>query len=268
MATDVANVGLASDQTVITCARRLLRLFEPLTLDELNGSELTDRIDTKYLLSPALLLRTLSGLSSFYRVLDIDGLRLQRYRTLYFDTPDFALYGMHHDGRANRYKVRSRTYLDSRRSFLEVKRRTSKERTVKKRIAIPGPAVVRAAAAHDFLLEQVPDAARMLESKLWNDFSRITLIGNRSRERLTLDLDLRFAASRSVALPGLAVAEVKQEGLQPSAFTEVMKALHARPTTFSKYCVGTALLYPALKWNNFKPQLLAVKRLAREWHAA
>jgi hypothetical protein len=38
----------------------------------------------------------LASLTEHYRILEIDGVRLHRYETLYFDTTDFALYRQHH----------------------------------------------------------------------------------------------------------------------------------------------------------------------------
>ena len=38
----------------------------------------------------------LASLTEHYRILEIDGVRLHRYGTLYFDTADSALYRQHH----------------------------------------------------------------------------------------------------------------------------------------------------------------------------
>jgi SPX domain protein involved in polyphosphate accumulation len=71
-------------------------------------------------------------------VLEINGARLHHYQTLYFDTRDFALYSQHHNGQRARYKVRVREYLDSEMAFLEVKRKTNQNRTIKSRLQTPG----------------------------------------------------------------------------------------------------------------------------------
>ena len=59
--------------------------------------------------------------------------RLHHYQTVYFDTVDLALYTAHHDQRRNRYKVRSRRYVDSSQAFLEVKHKVNSNRTIKSR---------------------------------------------------------------------------------------------------------------------------------------
>ena len=42
-----------------------------------------------------------------------------------------------------------------------------------------------------------------------------------------------------------------------------MHAAAIQPLSFSKYCVGVALLYPSIKHNTFKPQLRLVQKLLR-----
>ena len=116
----------------------LLRRFEAISLSEMSAVALQDRMDTKFVMREAQLYNALATLTRQYRVLDICGVRLNHYRTLYFDTDDFALFQQHHTGRRDRYKVRTRSYVDSQLSFLEVKHKVRQNRTVKNRIATPG----------------------------------------------------------------------------------------------------------------------------------
>src|SRR5690348_11438069 len=78
--------------------QRLLSRFAPIGLGQMDAVALQNRTDTKYLLSGAQLARALSALAGQYRALEIGGVRLSAYETLYFDTPDFALYLQHHAG--------------------------------------------------------------------------------------------------------------------------------------------------------------------------
>jgi len=65
-----------------------------------------------------------------------------------------------------------------------------------------------------------------------------------------------------VGLPGVAIAEVKQEGFdRQSDFIQQMRGMGVRPSGFSKYCMGVASLYDEVKKNNFKPQMLQVGKL-------
>jgi hypothetical protein len=246
----------------------LLARFDSVSLVELEGVALLDRVDTKFLLGAAELQQALAALAGDYRVLEVAGTRLHHYRTRYFDTANFLFYRRHHAGSAVRQKVRSRAYLDSGQAFLEVKRKTATGRTVKQRLRTPRLLARLSPEVGHFLDAHVAVPAATLEPKLDNEFVRITLVGHATSERLTIDLDLRFHADgRSAVLPEVAVAEVKQaRGGSDSALLRRMRAAHVRPHSVSKYCVGVALLYPdAVKHNLFKPTL---RRLSEIMHGA
>jgi hypothetical protein len=223
------------------------------------------RTDTKYLLGEEQLFRALAGLGDCYRILQIDGRRLHRYRTLYFDTQDLSLYRQHHDGWRVRYKVRKRAYADAGLAFLEIKRKIDAHTTVKSRVRTRALSARIARDAEPFLRTHYPYRVQELEAKLFNAFQRITLVSKRSVERLTVDVDLRFLWNGArLPLPGLAIAEVKQDGFSvDSAFVRQMRALGVRATGFSKYCIGVSMLYPQ-KHNRFKPQLGQIDRLLHE----
>jgi hypothetical protein len=231
-----------------------LHRFDPIRLEQMHDVELLSRVDTKYLIPVAQMPPLLMALSSHYRILDIGGKRLQPYRTLYFDTPDFELYHRHHAGGRNRYKVRSRAYLNSNLSFLEVKLKTNKKQTIKRRLQTPAFTTNFTAEAYTFLNDHFPFDPARLEPKLYNDYSRISLVSKTDQERLTLDLDLRFWYETNHAeLPGIVIAELKQHPhALPSVFTKMMRDLHLRADSFSKYSIGASVLYPDLKQNRFK----------------
>jgi hypothetical protein len=249
----------------VTLWPALLSRFDPISLAQMDGVALLDRTDTKYVLNAGQLYGTLASLTEYYRVLDIDGIRLNPYRTLYFDTADFALYLRHHAGGRNRYKVRSRKYLDTSLSFLEIKRKVNKSRTVKNRLQTPGLISRFTPQTSEFVKAHFPLNPNFLEPKLWNDFSRITLVSKHRQERLTLDLSLQFCNDRcTVALPGIAIAEVKQDGVNHNSdFIRQMRAMNIHSTGFSKYCIGVSMLYQNVKHNNFKPKLRLVNKLMR-----
>lgn len=243
--------------------RRLLGQFEPIGLAEMDGVALMDRTDTKYLMKASQLYAALEAVSDRYWVLDIDGVRLHPYETLYFDTGDFAMYLRHHAGQRPRYKVRSRRYVESHRTFLEVKVKTNKDRTHKRRLETAALVTRLTPEASSFVDALVPVDPRGLQPKLWNAFTRVTLVSKVFPERLTLDLDLRFGNSREmVSLPGVTIAEVKQEGINRySDFVRQMRAMAIPVTGFSKYCIGVALLYRDVKHNNFKAKLGLIEKL-------
>lgn len=240
----------------------LIQDYAPISLEEMDAVALLNRIDTKFVLQTGQLLQALTALKTGYRVLSVAGQRMNHYRTLYFDTRDFELYKMHVNDHADRFKVRSREYLDSQQAFLEVKHRTRKDRTVKSRIPTGKPAVWIDASARRWLEDVFPYDSRELEPKLWNTFTRITLVNNALCERVTLDVDLAFSnGNRRAQLEGIVVAEVKQAGRDcPSEFLAQMQALKVHPQGFSKYCIGTSLLYENVKKNSLKAKLLWLEK--------
>ncbi len=243
----------------------VLASFEPITLRQVDAVALMNRIDTKYIFGLPQLPRLLEALVDDYWVLEVTGVRLSRYRTLYFDNETLDLYTSHLTGRAKRYKVRSRTYLDSGVSFLEVKRRSNKGRTIKERIKTPTFLTQITPEAGQFVDDVAPYGARPLRATLWNEFSRITLVSKARPERVTLDLRLGFQSrGHHTSLEGVVVAEVKQDRVhRDSAIMTSLRALGIRPSSFSKYCVGIAILFPNEKHNRFKPVLRQADRIMR-----
>lgn len=247
-----------------------LAAFEPVTLGEMAQNALMDRAELKYVFPQSALPAILAELYGSYRVLTIGGRRQAHYRTLYFDTPDLALYMRHHAGAPDRYKVRSREYVDSRTAFFEIKHRTPNRRTQKSRIQTAGLLATPGGPVTDFLMKTCPYPARELQASLWNTYTRTTLVSRTRPERVTLDLNVAYAwEDESLALPGIVIAEVKydphraREGAWGSPFVSAMREHGIRPTGFSKYCVGLSLLCPNLKHNRFKREHLLIERMVQ-----
>lgn len=253
---------ISNGEIVLNRLESLTNGFSPIDLQEMDSVALLDRIDTKFILPIEKLLKALAALQTGYRVLEVNGGRLNHYRTLYFDTPDFALYNLHVNERADRFKVRSREYLDSHQSFLEVKHRTPKDRVIKSRMPTERPALWFNSDAQRWLKAIFPFDSRELESKLWNTFTRVTLVNQANCERVTIDVDLAFYTARRIEhLDGIAVVEVKQKQRScPSPFLDQMRTLRVHSQGFSKYCIGTAMLYDQVKKNNLKARLLWLER--------
>ncbi|MEZ4834132.1 MAG: polyphosphate polymerase domain-containing protein [Caldilineaceae bacterium] len=226
----------------------------PIHLDEMKEVALLKRVEQKFVLQSRLLPLILAQLRDEYAVLEVAGQKLNRYRTLYFDTADFAMYHMHHNRAADRFKVRSRTYVESEISFLEVKHKTNKQQVNKDRVQTPELLMALEKDAADFVGSTCPYAAGEMVPTLWNSYRRITLVNKVDKERVTLDIDLNYTWHDTfVSLPGVLIAEVKQERLsRDSRFVQLMRQHRVRSTGFSKYCVGVSLIYPELKHNRFK----------------
>jgi len=110
--------------------------FSPISLEEMDGVKLMNRTDTKFTFSISVLPELFQNLSPFYNVLEIDNKRIHEYKSLYFDTKKRKFYYDHHNQRVNRFKVRFREYVDSGLTFLEVKRKNNKGKTIKKRLKV------------------------------------------------------------------------------------------------------------------------------------
>ncbi|MFN8355938.1 MAG: polyphosphate polymerase domain-containing protein [Spirosomataceae bacterium] len=231
--------------------------FEPISLAEMDGVKLMNRTDAKYLIPTSHLPNILDALYPHYKILEVNGIRLADYETLYFDTPDLRLYHEHQSGRLNRYKIRQRNYVQSRLQFTEVKFKNNKGRTLKSRVSQQLPlGEMTEERVKGFLNHQTPYRTTELLPVLWVDYTRITLVSKTMPERLTLDLNLTFRQnSLFKQYPQVVIAEVKQETLRYSYFLEVMRQHNLREGSVSKYCLGMISLYGSIKKNRFKSKL-------------
>src|SRR5437870_4303206 len=96
----------------------IMNCFDPIDLKEMDGVKLMNRTDTKFVFNFRYFDSIMKEISEHYRVLVIDGKRMSRYQTLYYDTPTYSLYADHHNGKLNRYKIRHRTYMETAVGFL------------------------------------------------------------------------------------------------------------------------------------------------------
>ena len=247
----------------------ILQSFAPISLKEMDGVELMNRTDTKFMTSMSVLVSIIKTLPDSYRVLEVNGLRQSGYETLYYDTPDFLFYRRHHNGKKNRYKVRKRAYVESNLNFLEVKFKSNKDRTIKDRTKLESMDEFLIDTEKEFI-EGETQLGLELEPKLWNSFRRITLVNQDLPERLTIDCDLSFKFGETESqMKGLVICEVKQERQnRMSPFMQEVKRRRIREESISKYCLGVALLYPSAKSNNFKSKLLKIKKIENDGIAA
>ena len=241
-----------------------LNSYLPISLSNMEDVALLNRTDTKYVLPTATLHQIMPQLTEEYYALAINGERLSHYRTLYFDTNAFDLYHRHHAGVLDRYKVRSREYVDSQVSFLEVKHKTNKGRTIKSRIQTAELADSFFEEEVDFLQDVYPYDATELDPKLWVEYSRTTLVSRHRQERVTVDTNLSYMwDGQTVRLPHIAIVEIKRDGFSHhSDMGGQLRRHQVRETGFSKYCVGVSMLHSDVKHNNFKSKLRMVEKFA------
>lgn len=247
----------------------ILTSFVSVSLGELDNAKLMNRTDTKYIMSVTHVKDLLQNLKEGYRVLEINEQRMLSYSSTYLDTRDFLFYNQHVTGRPERNKVRFREYDVSGEIFLEIKKRTKNGRTNKCRIEMNrGEEITCNERAAIFLREHVPVNPMRLSPVLFSRFRRITLAGKDTPERLTIDIDLSFSdySMHSIAIPHIAIAELKREGFDNnSPAADILKNLNLRSCGFSKYCTGLSLLYDLPHKNSVKPKLLLLNKIENEY---
>ena len=237
--------------------------YTPYGLTDLNKANLMNRVDSKFLFPVSLLPSMLDQLKNNYRVLDIGGRRISTYQNEYLDTTMMKFYHDHHNGKLNRYKVRQRTYTDTNTSFLEVKRKTNQRRTLKTRININK--IDNGSSKDKFISESVGIKFTDMHVTQYSGYNRIALANEASAERLTIDFNLWFSqdGKNKIQLSNTCIAELKQaKTSKKSPFYEVNEVAQLSSTSFSKYCIGCALLYDkTIKRNRFKPVLNTLSQI-------
>lgn len=238
--------------------------FEPISLSEMDGVKLQDRADTKFIFAMGILAEVLLEMQADYRLLEVEATRGTEYRSLYFDTPDLRHYQDHHNRRTFRSKIRFREYVGSGLVFFEVKRKTGTGRTDKARLQVAAIPDALSMEQHRFAQEAIGKLQDLVPT-LWNHFTRYTFVHKSRPERLTMDIDLRFAVDGvERPLGAIVVAELKQERADRSSpFARLMRERNIRPASMSKYCIGMLLLEQPVKYNTFKEVLLKLERLRK-----
>ena len=239
-----------------------LSIFSSISLESMNELALMKRTDTKFILHKKQLSNILTELSSTYHILEIDGQRFMSYQSEYYDTPALQFYHMHHTGIAKRIKVRTRKYVNSDLSFLEVKQKNHFGDTIKQRLKIVDFKNPEQATFNQFI-KKVTGRDFTLKKSLENNFNRFTLANTQWNERVTVDTNIGFNG-RDLNT-NLVVIELKQANLnRHSPVFAALKQMGIHPYGFSKYCIGMAAENQELKQNIFKPKFLKIDKITRE----
>lgn len=247
--------------------KEAISLFHPVSLADMDKVSLMDRKDTKFLFRPERLPVLFKELSKYYYILEIENNRAHHYASLYFDTDHFKFYLDHHNGKMNRYKVRHRKYINSQTHFVEVKFKNNQGKTRKRRMKIEPSQFQQTNLSVEeeaFVLKRMSGYPGNLSPKLFVEYSRWTLVDKEFRERATIDINLTYSAKEKEKkmLGNIVIAEVKQDKLSISSdFIRIMRKMRIQDARFSKYCFGINLLYPMVKYNRFKPRILAYNKL-------
>ncbi len=245
----------------------VLQRLAPITLQEMDSVKLLNRIDTKYLTDEQTLVRILSDAAdSGYRALLTEGSRIAQYDSIYFDTPGLQMFLDHHNRRLNRLKVRTREYVASGLSFLEIKRKNNHGRTKKNRMEIPAAAFQdfrTDAGACEYLAAHSCYTAEGLTPSLETIFRRITLVNPAMTERLTIDSCVNFVNRRNrneASLRNGVIIELKQDGRADSQMKRILLDHRVKPIRVSKYCIGITLTDPDVKSGRFKAKVRKIEK--------
>ncbi|MFI8633387.1 polyphosphate polymerase domain-containing protein [Microbacterium sp. NPDC077663] len=244
----------------MSAAGDTLTRFDAVSLDEMVAeAALLARVDRKYVVPQSALHDLLSQVDDRTRVLEIGGARRFAYESVYFDTPDLLSFHMAAQPRRRRFKLRTRTYVDTEAAYLEIKTRGARGTTVKERSeydiaqrAVLTPDAQEEVAAAFAAIGVDTHRVEELGATLVTRYARATLLAPDHSSRATIDTDLRWDRpdGTGFSLPDLAIVETKSPS-SASVLDRLLWRSGHRPVSVSKYATGLAALSPDLPRNRW-----------------
>jgi hypothetical protein len=240
----------------------LLKDFESVSLDETNRmAKMLSRAENKYVVNYKQFSALLAAIREDYAVLDIDGRNEFQYASCYYDD-NFACYNEHHQSRRQRFKVRTREYVNSGLMFFEIKLKGLRGRTDKHRMGCDTLVMPRIQDEHLGMLNELysknyrKEMSFDLTPSLIVNYSRYTLVALKGGERVTIDFDLGFklpdGASDAVQIGhNFIIIETKSADGRGKADSALKKMGVRKASKCSKYCIGVNLTGEVNKNNNF-----------------
>lgn len=233
--------------------------FNPVPLAEVvaAAARLT-RVDRKYLVPVDIAQAVLDRIDASHRLLVIDGRASTTYRSTYFDTADLETARAHVQGRRRRWKARSRLYVEDQLCRLEVKTKDARGATVKtvtdSQPASYGSLLPTDSAFIDSVLREsaMPSQVRALRPTAEVTYQRATFADLERSTRVTLDwgVTCTLPGGRVWVDSAYVLLETKG-GARPGTADRVLAEHRARPSSFSKYVAGVALLDHSVPANDF-----------------
>ena len=263
----------------------LLADLDVIGLDELNErAAMLTRVDRKYIVDAETAAKVLSTLDADASVMEIDGQRDFAYDSVYFDTPQMQSYHSAAYSRDDTFKIRTRSYLDSELTFLEVKTDGEQDMTVKKRIPYTFEnRDTLTAEGHEYITAALGDIlagpVHKLEAVLTTGYRRTTVFLPQSEKnpvasRMTVDNALTWTpmsenilmagvnyrnfhgnlVGTTYGLPNAVIIETKS-GVEPSVADQHLWDAGITPAKISKFATGMAALNPQLASNKWEETL-------------
>lgn len=239
--------------------------FDTISLEEMKGVKLMNRIDTKFVTHIDNLPKLLRLVNNEYSILEIDGKRVIKYCTSYYDTESYDMYRQHQHCHVNRQKIRFRTYVDTGMEYLEVKTKENHGRTIKSRIQARNGDFC-GSNVETFLDNNSKYTTSELMHTLDTSFSRITLVNRNRTERVTLDTNITFLNQKNgikKQWDDVAIIELKRNRIEKSVMLDNMRQLRIHPHAFSKYCIGITITTPDISGGRFKNELAEIHRIIK-----
>lgn len=246
-----------------TALQKVLSEFEIVRLEDLPIGAQMERMDRKYAFDVSEIPHILSSLNESYYIMMAGGKMISLYESTYLDTADFQLFQMHQRGYLGRDKIRYRYYPNTNTRFLEIKHKTNKGRTIKKRIPRTNASTELDSVSRKFLSKNLdnvkPDA---LQPSIHVDYRRIQFVSKAGNERFSVDFNIKASfVKKSFNFNNIAILEVKQDHRFSSPVIFRMRDLRYFEVSLSKYCLATSRLEPRLKFNRFKEGLRRLSKL-------
>ena len=242
------------------------------------------RVDRKYIVDAETAAKVLSTLDADASVMEIDGQRDFAYDSVYFDTPQMQSYHSAAYSRDDTFKIRTRSYLDSELTFLEVKTDGEQDMTVKKRIPYTFEnRDTLTAEGYEYITAALGDIlagpVHKLEAVLTTGYRRTTVFLPQSEKnpvasRMTVDNALTWTpmsenilmagvnyrnfhgnlVGTTYGLPNAVIIETKS-GVEPSVADQHLWDAGITPAKISKFATGMAALNPQLASNKWEETL-------------
>ena len=175
-----------------------LRSFLPISLEDTNKSaSMLKRIDNKYIVDKPTLRSVLDLLRPDFRLLEIDGRSVFSYESCYFDDRQRCFHE-HLQGRRQRFKARTRRYVESGKAFFEVKLKGQRGQTDKSREVCDDYHAFVISDGEQRMMRELYEGrygkrfSYRLTPALHVSYRRFTLVSMSGRERITVDFNLGF----------------------------------------------------------------------------
>jgi hypothetical protein len=242
--------------------RSVLKEFDAISLDETNRlAKMLSRTENKYILSYEQFAALLVLIREDYAVLDIEGRNEFQYSSCYYDD-NFSCYKEHHQSRRQRFKVRTREYVNSGMTFFEIKLkglrgRTDKYRTDCDTFLMPSIQGSYLTMLNELYLKNYRKEMRFdLTPSLIVNYSRCTFVALKGGERVTIDFDLGFnrpyeACDAIQVGRGFLIVETKSVDGRGAADSALKNMGVRKSSKCSKYCIGANLTGQVSQNNHF-----------------